>query len=309
MLAERGADTRVFEAGDQSFHLKAYICVHGEGEREVWGAAFVGSSNISRTALTDGLEWNYRIDHATDPTDPATVRFRHIRDEFQFLFDHSAVRPLNHDWIEAYEQRRKVQRLPVAPGSDDPEELAPWPTQVQREALTALTASRAAGYCRGLVVMATGLGKTYLAAFDSERMQAKRVLFVAHREEILLQAEASFQRVRPRARVGRYTASRKDADVDLLFASIQTLGRESHLSLFAAGHFDYVVVDEFHHAAALLYRRLLQHFRPRFLLGLTATPERTDQSDILTLCDDNLVYGRHLFDGIELGLLCPFHYF
>ena len=225
LLAERGADTRVFEAGDQSFHLKAYICVHGDGGREVWGAAFVGSSNISRTALTDGLEWNYRIDQASDPADPASSRFREIRDAFQFLFDHSSVRPLDHDWIEAYEQRRKVQRLPVAPGSDDAEEPAPWPTEVQREALTALAASRTAGYRRGLVVMATGLGKTYLAAFDSERMQAERVLFVAHREEILLQAEASFQRVRPRARVGRYTGARKDAGVDLLFASIQTLGR------------------------------------------------------------------------------------
>ena len=309
LLAERGADTRVFEAGDQSFHLKAYICVHGEGEREVWGAAFVGSSNISRTALTDGLEWNYRIDQTTDPADAATGRFREIRDEFQLLFDHSSVCPLDHNWIEAYERRRKVQRLPVAPGSDDPEEPAPWPTQVQREALTALTASRAAGYCRALVVMATGLGKTFLAAFDSERMQSARVLFVAHREEILLQAEASFQRVRPRARVGRYTGLRKDTGVDLLFASIQTLGQESHLSLFDAGHFDYIVVDEFHHAAAPIYRRLLQHFRPCFLLGLTATPERTDQSDILSLCDDNLVYTRHLFDGIELGLLCPFHYY
>ncbi len=234
LLAERGADMRVFETGGQSFHLKAYICVHGDGEREVWGAAFVGSSNISRNALTDGLEWNYRIDQASDPADPATGRFREIRDEFQFLFDHSSVRPLDHDWIEAYEHRRQVQRLPVVPGSEDPEELAPWPTEVQREALSALAASRIAGYRRGLVVMATGLGKTFLAAFDSEQIQAGRVLFVAHREEILLQAEASFQRVRPRARVGRYTGSRKDAGVDLLFASIQTLGQGSHLSLFDA---------------------------------------------------------------------------
>jgi len=309
LLAERGADARIFQSDDQSFHLKAYICVHGDEAREVWGAAFVGSSNISRTALTDGLEWNYRIDRTTDPADPADSRFREIRDAFQTLFDHPSVYPLDHDWIEAYEQRRKVQRLPIAPGSDDPEDAAPWPTEVQREALTALADSRAAGFRRGLVVMATGLGKTFLAAFDSEQMQAGRVLFVAHREEILLQAEASFQRVRPRARIGRYTGARKDAGADLLFASIQTLGQESHLRLFDAGHFDYVVVDEFHHAAAPIYRRFLQHFHPRFLLGLTATPERTDQSDILSLCDDNLVYTRPLFDGIELGLLCPFHYF
>jgi len=157
--------------------------------------------------------------------------------------------------------------------------------------------------------MATGLGKTYLAAFDSRHMQAGRVLFVAHREEILLQAEASFQRVHTGARIGRYTGNRKQTDVDLLFASVQTLGQAQHLERFAPDHFDYVVVDEFHHAAAPTYRRLLQHLRPRFLLGLTATPERTDQSDILSLCDDNLVYSWHLFDGIELGLLSPFHYF
>ncbi len=175
--------------------------------------------------------------------------------------------------------------------------------------MIALAASRAEGYRRGLVVMATGLGKTYLAAFDSQQIHAERVLFVAHREEILLQAEASFQRVHPEARVGRYTGARKQTDVDLLFASVQTLGQAQHLERFAADHFDYVVIDEFHHAAAPTYRRLLQHLRPRFLLGLTATPERTDQSDILSLCDDNLVYSRHLFDGIELGLLCPFHYF
>lgn len=309
LLAELGAEMRVFETRDHSFHLKAYICVHGDHEREVWGAAFVGSSNISRTALTDGLEWNVRIDHAADPTDPAHHRFREIREEFHYLFEHPAVTALDHDWIEDYERRRQVQRLPIAPGSDDPDELPPWPNIVQREALSALADSRTVGYCRGLVVMGTGLGKTYLAAFDSERMQAARVLFVAHREEILFQAEASFQRVRPRTRIGRYTGTRKDSGVDLLFASIQTLGQESHLSLFEADHFDYVVIDEFHHAAAPIYRRLLQHFQPRFLLGLTATPERTDQSDILSLCDDNLVYSRHLFDGVELGLLSPFHYY
>ncbi|MDN5870898.1 MAG: DEAD/DEAH box helicase family protein [Nitrococcus sp.] len=146
------------------------------------------------------------------------------------------------------------------------------------------------------------------AAFDTERFGARRVLFLAHREEILLQAEAAFQRVQPKARVGRYTGTRRDEGVDLLFASVQTLGQERHLEDFSATHFDYIVVDEFHHAAAATYRRLLQHFRPRFLLGLTATPERADQSDILSLCDDNLVYSYSLFDGVSAGLLCPFTY-
>ncbi|CRI67454.1 hypothetical protein THIOKS1600014 [Thiocapsa sp. KS1] len=129
-----------------------------------------------------------------------------------------------------------------------------------------------------MVVMATGLGKTFLAAFDSECMSAARLLFVAHREEILLQAESSFQLVQPGRRVGRYTGERRDADLDLLFASVQTLGQSRHLELFAADHFDYVVVDEFHHAAAPTYRRLLGHFRPRFLLGLTASNPRANGS-------------------------------
>ena len=310
LLAERGAEIRVFHTEQQSFHLKAYICMQScEGET-VWGAAFVGSSNLSRTALTDGLEWNLRVEPTDDVDAPDSRRFREIRAQYETLFAHPNVRELDHDWIEQYEQRRRlVQHLPVAAGCEEPEERPPQPSEVQQEALIALAASRAEGYRRGLVVMATGLGKTYLAAFDSHQMQAGRVLFVAHREEILLQAEGSFQRVHPDARVGRYTGDRKQTDVDLLFASVQTLGQAQHLERFAPDHFDYVVIDEFHHAAAPTYRRLLQHLRPRFLLGLTATPERTDQSDILSLCDDNLVYSRHLFDGIELGLLSPFHYF
>lgn len=312
LLAERGADIRVFEAGQQSFHLKAYICTENSAGRTVWGAAFVGSSNLSRTALTDGLEWNLRVDWTDDPAAPDARRFRELNAEYATLLAHPQVRRLDHDWIEHYEQRRQqVQRLPVAvdAAAPEPAEPPPQPTAIQAEALTALARTREAGYRRGLVVMATGLGKTYLAAFDSQRMAAKRVLFVAHREEILLQAEASFQRVHPTARIGWYAGGRRQTAGDLLFASVQTLGRAEHLERFAPEHFDYVVIDEFHHAAAPTYRRLLQYLRPRFLLGLTATPERTDQSDILSLCDDNLVYSRRLFDSIELGLLCPFHYF
>ncbi len=157
--------------------LKAYICIQTRDGHEVWGAAFIGSSNISRTALTEGLEWNYQIEMLADGA-LGTRDLDEIRVAFQSLFDDPRVRRLDHAWIDAYQQRRKVQRLPIAPGSDEPEEPPPQPTEVQQEALTALAASRDAGYQRGLVVMAIGLGKTYLAAFDSALMQAKRVLFV-----------------------------------------------------------------------------------------------------------------------------------
>jgi hypothetical protein len=135
------------------------------------------------------------------------------------------------------------------------------------------------------------------------------VLFVAHRDEILTQALETFRRVRPAARLGRYTGAEKAPDAEVLFASVQTLGRLPHLRQFAPDAFDYVVVDEFHHAAAATYRRLIDHFRPRFLLGLTATPERTDGGDLLALCQENLVYRCDLAEGIRRGLLSAFRYF
>jgi superfamily II DNA or RNA helicase len=166
-----------------------------------------------------------------------------------------------------------------------------------------------AGNEAGLVVLATGLGKTWLAAFDSNRSEFSKVLFVAHREEILQQAKKTFRRIRPQARLGFYTGKEKDSQADVLFASIQTLGRLGHLKHFDRERFDYIVVDEFHHAAARTYRNLIDHFTPKFLLGLTATPERLDGGDLLGLCQENLVYRKDLVAGIEADLLCPFQYF
>ena len=180
---------------------------------------------------------------------------------------------------------------------------------IQRKALAALQRSRAAGNTVGLVVLATGLGKTWLSAFDTMQPAYKRVLFVAHREEILDQACETFRKARPNAQLGLYTGRTKAPDADVVFASIQTLGRQNHLLRFAPEAFDYIVVDEFHHAAANTYRRLLNHFTPKFLLGLTATPERTDGGDLLALCQENLVYSCGIHEGISHKLLCPFHYF
>jgi superfamily II DNA or RNA helicase len=185
----------------------------------------------------------------------------------------------------------------------------PAPHEIQIEALNALQATRTVGNSAGLVVLATGLGKTWLSAFDTNRTEYQRVLFVAHREEILSQARETYWRIRPTSRLGFYTGTEKIAEADILFASIQTLGRPQHLQNFAFDWFDYIVVDEFHHAAASTYRRLLDHFTPKFLLGLTATPERTDGGDLLALCQENLVYRCDMAQGIQWGRLCPFHYF
>ncbi len=294
-------DLRIHQSRGVGFHLKSYIFVEG-GDGAGDGAAFVGSSNISAPALTSSIEWNYRIDARRDPTG-----FAEIREGFERLFADYAVARVDDDWIARYEARRGAQ---VVQEHGVPAELPlppPEPRGIQREALAALARTRAEGHEAGLVVLATGLGKTWLAAFDSREF--RRILFVAHREEILDQATATFRRVHPAARIGRLGAGRREGDADIVFASVQTLGHDRHRSRFAPDAFDYVVVDEFHHAAAATYRRVIAHFRPRFLLGLTATPDRGDGADLLALCQGNLVFQRGIAEGIGAGQLCPFRYF
>ena len=195
LLQEQGAQVRVFEAAGSSFHMKAYLFAHFNDDRHLHGTAFIGSSNISRQALKNGLEWNYRIDY------PGDDGFLEARARFEALFRHPRTTALSDAWIAGYERRRIVPPRAISPGSDETE-LPPVPTPVQAEALEALRATRKQAYRRGLVVLATGLGKTWLAAFDAEQMRAHRVLFVAHREEILQQAAGTFLRIRPRARIG-----------------------------------------------------------------------------------------------------------
>jgi superfamily II DNA or RNA helicase/SAM-dependent methyltransferase/phage repressor protein C with HTH and peptisase S24 domain len=303
LLQERGAETKVFSTTDGgSFHLKAYLFTNTRQSHLQSGTAFIGSSNITRQALQGGLEWNYRVSFPGDPG------FFEARQRFEELFVDPRSTILTDRWVDDYEQRRVQPLRPIAPGSNEREPV-PTANPIQEQALDALATSRKNGVRRGLVVLATGLGKTWLAAFDSVAMGARRVLFVAHREEILSQAAETFLRIRPNSRVGLYMGKSRDAEVDVLCASVQTLARAQHMQRFSPQHFDYVVIDEFHHAAAGTYRRLLSHFAPSFLLGLTATPDRTDQSDILSLCDDNLVFNCGLFAGIGAKLLSPFHYY
>lgn len=185
----------------------------------------------------------------------------------------------------------------------------PQPRGAQIEALYELKRSREEGFKKGLVVGATGIGKTYLAAFDSR--DYKRILFIAHREEILIQAERAFKSIRQDDSSGFFTGAHKDRNADMLFATVQTIGREEYLNeeFFKRDAFDYIIVDEFHHAAAGSYSNILDYFSPRFLLGLTATPERMDNKDVFALCDYNIVYEVRLKQAINKGYLVPFRYY
>jgi superfamily II DNA or RNA helicase/diadenosine tetraphosphate (Ap4A) HIT family hydrolase len=290
---------RAYETEGSSFHPKAYIVSEGRDG----GMAFVGSSNLTRTALIDGVEWNYRIVPSSD-----RAGFSEITESFEALWGGPRTASVDEGWIHAYEVRRAPAPAEDV-GVDLEFEPPPEPHIVQAGALEALEAARATGNTAGLVVLATGLGKTWLSAFDSKRPQFTKVLFIAHREEILRQAMRTFRRIRPDASLGIYNGQERGTDADVLFASIQTLSRAQHLHRFTPHDFDYVVVDEFHHAAARTYRRVITYFEPRFLLGLTATPERTDGADLLQLCGGNLVFRADLAEGITESLLCPFDYY
>lgn len=304
-------EARVVEAEtlageSRSFHPKAW-----RFEGLDFGTAFVGSSNVSRAALKSGVEWNLRTDRHRDPE-----AYRAIATAFEHWW--ARARPLTADWVEAYARRARpfTAGLPLGEEDAEPLEPSPEPHPIQREALAALERSRAAeGRRRALVVLATGLGKTYLGALDviawaDTQGRMPRVLVLAHREQLLFQAAKTFRRLlRDRApRFGWFAGSASELKGAVVFASVQKLSRPEHLARLAPGSFDYAIVDEVHHGTAPSYRAILDRLDPAFLLGLTATPERADGADVAGLFDDHVAYRADLGVGIERGLLVPFAY-
>ncbi len=304
----RIVETAKLAGPSRSFHPKSW-----RFEGPEMGVAWVGSSNVSASALRSGVEWNLRVDRWRDPD--AVDR---VRAAFQALW--ASASPLTQAWVAAYAQRARQQVARLPPGEAEPEPLtpAPKPHPVQLEALDALQLARAEGKRRALVVMATGLGKTLLAALDAaaygrELGHPTRVLFLAHRKELLTQAATTLRLVlregRPSLQIGWYAEGRAELDADVVVASIQTIARPEHLDRLAGQAFDYVVVDEAHHAEAATYRRILSRITPGFLLGLTATPDRADEGDIVGLFDDHVAFRADLGVGIQVGRLVPFAYF
>ena len=298
-------DLRFYSHKKRSFHPKSYI-FHYDNFSEI----YIGSSNISESALTSGIEWNYRFTSLAD-----NANFQLFFDTFEDLFFHHSIVI---DDAELIRYSKNWHRPAVAKdlarydSEEDDEKKAEGqfrPRGAQIEALYALEDSRAEGAVKGLVQAATGIGKTYLAAFDSANYE--RVLFVAHREEILKQAAISFANVRQSDDNGFFYGKQKDTDKSVIFASVATLGRSEYLTAeyFAPDYFDYIVIDEFHHAVTDQYRRIVDYFKPSFLLGLTATPERMDCKNIYEICDYNVPYEISLKDAINRGMLVPFHYY
>lgn len=293
---------RIARSWATSFHPKSWQFVTPSG-----GSVFVGSSNLSYAALNDGIEWNLRVDQRSDP-----VAYAAARDAYEHTWALADV--LTPKFVADYRQRlATTETFDLPPGEMcvEPSPPAPSPHTIQERVLEGLAQAREEGHRRALAVMATGLGKTWLAAFDVRQFsphKMPRVLFVAHRVEILNQAANTFRTLYPDASFSWFAGTQGLLDGDFVFASIQKLAKLDALERIASEQFDYVIIDEVHHAAANSYQKLLRILDPGFLLGLTATPDRADGGDILSLFNDYVVDDVGIMEGIGIGRLVPFHY-
>ncbi len=289
-------DLRFYSNKNKSFHPKAYIS-HNSEDSEI----YIGSSNLSKGALTTSIEWNYHFTKSQNNDD-----FNHFQSTFEELFEMAI--PVSDEVLSQYSKSWIKPKFSEPQFNENNNEEFE-PNGAQLEALYSLNKSREEGYDKALIVAATGIGKTYLAAFDSKNYE--KILFIAHREEIITQAAESFRKIHKDKSVGFFYSNLKDTNNQMTFALVQTLGKETYLNdnYFKKDYFDYIIVDEFHHAVANNYRNILNYFTPKFLLGLTATPERLDNRDVFALCDYNNVYEIRLKEAINKGFLAPFRYY
>lgn len=300
-------DLRFYNEKDRSFHPKSYIFHYAD-----YSELYIGSSNISRSALTSGIEWNYRFSDKKDQKNYEKFfqTFEDLFENHSIVIDDEELKRYSKNWHRPAVSKDLDKYDVLETESDDTKvHILYEPRGAQIEALCALEDTRAEGAKRALISAATGVGKTYLAAFDSKEYE--RVLFVAHREEILNQAAISFKNVRNSDDYGFFNGNDKCTDKAVIFASVSTLGRLEYLNeeYFAPDYFSYLVIDEFHHAVNEQYKRIVEYFKPQFLLGLTATPERMDGRNIFEICDYNVPYEISLKEAINKGMLVPFHYY
>lgn len=318
-------ELKVYDRSAPGFHLKLFVFEHGE-----LSSCWVGSSNMTKGGLASNLELN------VNPREPQVIDA--IRQEFELLWDDPASRWPDPAFIAEYATRTRELSTPTPPWPRDTSRPAPTsapeprhllsalaerqrgygpsspttptplatPNEAQREALERLRELRLRGEKRAVIIAAPGVGKTFLAAFDASQAGAKTILFVSHRLEHLRQAKRTFELVFPgRPATLLDGSSTYAAHAAMVFASIQTLARSD----LASAPWDYIVMDEFHHAHAPSYRAVIASSRGAFLLGLTATPERQDGHDVLALCDYNVAWEVRLHEAIRRRWLVPFHYF
>ena len=299
-------EVRIIEVSrinNRSFHPKSWRI-----EGKLGGIAWIGSSNWSKSALTTGIEWNLRIHSNTDLN-----AYKQIAIAFESLW--KFAQPLSETWLLNYEKTDFKKELTIKKPIIETTQIKKFkPRGFQPLALKMLKNARENNQKRALIILATGLGKTFLAAFDVRQFAKKtnhmpKTLFIAHRYEILIQASETFRAIFPNTSIGFYVGNEKTiSNKKLVFASIQKLNRNIDSLKLELKSFEYIIIDESHHVTSNQYRKILTYVNADFLLGLTATPERTDHANIAELFDDFIAYKADLNDGISQGYLAPFHY-
>ena len=277
------------------FHSKGYLFEYSD-HREV----LVGSSNITVYALLKNIEWDVSVIDAEE-----NDTYISVKKEFDSLWEQTL--PLTRDLIDEYKTRLfySIERW------DMDYNIANYeikPNYMQRRALKELNRVRAMGASKALVTASAGSGKTFLAAFDALNFNPRRLLYIVHEGSILMKSFETFQKVFGSERsYGIYNAEYKEFEADFVFSTNVTM--MNSLELFDRHVFDYIIIDECHHAVAKTYQVILNYFEPQFLLGITATPERMDREDVFSLFDQNVPYELRLRDAIINGLVVPFKYY
>lgn len=323
LLSYKNIKVKIYNNSSESFHTKAYLF-----EKEKYHSVVIGSSNISQSALYSAEEWNVKL------TDSSFFNiYGKSLNQFEKLWHSNEAIELTQDFIDEYEKYKKsinAQNTFDYRKTKIEQENEFVPNSMQKRVLQKLKETRINDNKKGLVISATGTGKTYLAAMDTKQFfeinsntenklfeindkKSKtsniKFLFIAHREELLENAINVFSKILKidKNEFGRIYGGLKEIDKSIIFASIQSL--RNCYNEFKTSFFDYIIVDEFHHSMSDSYLKTLSYFNPKFLLGLTATPKRMDGKDILLLCDYNVVDEIGIKEALEEDLIVPFHYF
>ena len=293
LLSFTNIKVRIFEQEHCGFHPKGFI-FHTGNHRDI----IVGSSNLTQTALESNQEWDlFFTSHENGEL------ASQVSNEFDIQWELST--PLTNEWIESY---KETYVKPVRPASVQSSK-AIKPNKMQEEALKSLKNLRDNNKDKALLISATGTGKTFLSAFDVKRFKPKRLLFVVHRRNIAEAALRSFQYLIPNVSMGIFSGNTKETDSDFIFSTVQTIHKKEYREMFERDAFDYIIIDEVHRAGAQSYQDIVDYFKPKFLLGMSATPERSDDFDIYEMFDHNIAYEIRLIQAMEYNLLCPFHYY
>ncbi|TQQ85232.1 DUF3427 domain-containing protein [Peptacetobacter hominis] len=297
LLKLKNVEVKVYTKGD--FHTKGYMF-----KDDIKSTFIVGSANLTQNALKQSKEWGIQVSSLDEGE-----LIQETNLEFEIMWNNAET--LTKEWITEYEKhfrKNKNKRTEIRTYSFDDFKISP--NVMQSKALESLSNLRKNGKNKALLISATGTGKTYLSAFDVKNMKPKRVLFLVHRELILKDAERSFKNVLGKEiKSGILSGSSKQYDVDYMFSTISMMSKDDVMTKFNRDHFDYIIIDEAHRSGANSYKKIIEYFNPKFMLGMTATPERTDGFDIYTLFDHNIAYEIRLQDALEEDMLCPFHYF